>query len=513
MLMASSTFFLALLLLLILHDFQHSSSFSLSVEKLKEDVIVSSPKGTFTSGFYLVGQNAYCFAIWYSQPPHTVVWMANRDQPVNGKRSTLSLLKTGELVLTDASQFKVWSTNTLTSSKQVELQLYDTGNLVLLNNQTHSSIVLWQSFDFPTDTLLPNQPLSKSTNLVSSRSETNFSSGFYKLFFDFENVLHLMYQGPRVSSLYWPDPWLQNNNFGSGNGRSTYNDSRVVVLDHFGNLVSSDNFTFSTCDSGTVLQRRLTLDHDGNVRVYSKKDGEEKWSISGQFKSQPCFIHGICGPNSICSYEPKTGRKCSCVPGYSWVDSEDWSQGCAPNFQLRCNNNNTEQESRFMRLPEVDFYGYDYGFFRNHTYEECEKLCLQLCECKGFQHSFSEQNDVFQCYPKTQLLNGHHAVGFTGSIFLRLPRSSPLSLHDYDNNGLVCGGNSGGAKVLERPYVEEKENGSVKFMLWFASALGGIEVVCFFLVWCFCLGTKRHYINKGMLLRLQRGLGNFVTLN
>ncbi|TKY68983.1 putative receptor protein kinase ZmPK1 [Spatholobus suberectus] len=123
MLMTSSTFFLALLLLLIVHNFQHSYSFSLSVEKLKEDVIVSYPNGTFTAGFYPVGENAYSFAIWYSQPPHTVVWMVNRDQPVNGKRSTLSLLETGELVLTDAGQFKVWSTNTATSSKQVELHL------------------------------------------------------------------------------------------------------------------------------------------------------------------------------------------------------------------------------------------------------------------------------------------------------------------------------------------------------------------------------------------------------
>ncbi|TKY68989.1 putative receptor protein kinase ZmPK1 [Spatholobus suberectus] len=127
--MASSTFLSALLVSLIFHNFQHSSSFSLSVEKLKEDVIVSSPKGTFTAGFYPVGENAYCFAIWFTQPPHTVVWMANRDQPVNGKRSTLSLLKTGNLVLTDAGQFEVWSTNAVTSSEQVELHLYDTGNL------------------------------------------------------------------------------------------------------------------------------------------------------------------------------------------------------------------------------------------------------------------------------------------------------------------------------------------------------------------------------------------------
>jgi len=313
--MAAST--LCCIALIFFHNLHaSSSSFSLSVENFKEDIIVSSPKPTFTAGFYAVGQNAFCFAIWYTHSPNTLVWMANRAYPVNGKRSTLSLLKSGNLVLTDAAQFQVWSTNTATASKQVHLRLYDSGNLVLLEHSSDSA-VLWQSFDFPTDTLLPNQPLRGSTNLVSSRSGSNYSSGFYKLFFDFENVLRLMYNGPRVSSVYWPYAWLQSNNFGNGNGngRSIFNDSRVVVVDDLGYLVSSDNFSFKTSDYGMILLRRLTLDHDGNVRFYSMKDGEDKWSVSGLFRRQPCFIHGICGPSSICSYDPRTGRKCSCVPG------------------------------------------------------------------------------------------------------------------------------------------------------------------------------------------------------
>ncbi|TKY68990.1 putative receptor protein kinase ZmPK1 [Spatholobus suberectus] len=320
-----------------------------------------------------------------------------------------------------------------------------------------------------------------------------------------------MYQGPRVSSVYWPYAWLQSNNFGNGNGRSTFDDSRVVALDDFGNVVSSDNFTFRTSDYGTVLQRRLTLDHDGNVRVYSMKDGEEKWSVSGQFRPQPCFIHGICGPNSYCSHEPSSGRKCSCLPGHRWVDSRDWSQGCVPNFRHWCNN--TEQESRFLPLPEFDFYGYDYGLYQNHTYEQCVNLCLGLCECKGFQHSFQDQGGLgSQCYLKKKLLNGHHSPGFKGSFLLRLP----LSHDDNENhiqNGLVCGGNSGRAEVLERPYVEQKENGSVKFMLWFASALGGIEVVCIFLVWCFLFrnnGTLHSGADKqGYVLAAAAGFRKF----
>ena len=76
---------------------------SISVEKESEFLI--SPNGTFTSGFYQVaaGTNAYCYSIWFTNSvTKTVVWMANRDRLVNGKRSKLTLHRNGNLVLVDA---------------------------------------------------------------------------------------------------------------------------------------------------------------------------------------------------------------------------------------------------------------------------------------------------------------------------------------------------------------------------------------------------------------------------
>ena len=61
-----------------------SEGTSFNVEK-PEDVLISQ-NGVFSAGFYSVGGNTFCFAIWFSNS-HTIVWMANCDQPVNGKRS------------------------------------------------------------------------------------------------------------------------------------------------------------------------------------------------------------------------------------------------------------------------------------------------------------------------------------------------------------------------------------------------------------------------------------------
>ncbi|KAK2386681.1 putative receptor protein kinase ZmPK1 [Trifolium repens] len=488
--MASSQMFFTFLIFLF--HFQHSSSFSLSVEKPEQDILVS-PKGTFTAGFYPAGENAYFFAIWFTQKyinltNATIVWMANRDQPVNGKCSKLSLLKTGNLVLTDAAHSVIWSTNT-NSSKPLELVLYETGNLVLREHATNG-FILWQSFDFPTDTLLPEQIFTRYMKLVSSKSDNKYSSGFYKLFFDNDNLLRLLYDGPQVSSIYWPNPWLVSWDA----GRSSYNNSRVAKLDVLGNFSSSDDFTLKTSDYGTVIQRRLTLDFDGNVRAYSRKHGQDKWSISGQFHQQSFKIHGVCGPNSICINNPRTGRKCLCLPGYSRIDNQDWSQGCKPNFELPCKNK-TKTKTRFQRFPHVEFYGYDYHYQANYTYKQCKHFCLRMCQCIAFQYRLVRDQGMSYCYPKTQLQNGYSSPEFRGSIFLRLPKGkhvfSQENVITKDDN-LVCSRNNG-VKQLRRSYVKGKENESVKFMLWFAIGLGVIEVLCFFMVGCFLFKNRKHY--------------------
>ncbi|KAG4930480.1 hypothetical protein JHK84_047462 [Glycine max] len=127
-----------------------------------------------SAGFFAVGENAYSFVVWYSEP-----YGQTRNTTVS----------------------HVWSSNTISLSSSMLLFLNNTGNLVL--RQTESiGVVLWLSFDFPTDTLLPQQVFTRHAKLVFSRSKTNKSLGFYTLFFDNKNILHLLlYDGPEVSGL------------------------------------------------------------------------------------------------------------------------------------------------------------------------------------------------------------------------------------------------------------------------------------------------------------------------
>lgn len=135
----------------------------------------------------------------------TVWWFGWKIVTSQSKEKAQSwLLKTGNLVLTGAGRITVWVTGTASLSL-LKLHLHNSSNMAL---RDPDGVVLWQSFDSLTDTIFTYQPLTRNEKLVSSSSQSNFSSSFYKLFFDNDNVLRLIFDDIMLSSVYWPSPWV-----------------------------------------------------------------------------------------------------------------------------------------------------------------------------------------------------------------------------------------------------------------------------------------------------------------
>ncbi|OMO82474.1 hypothetical protein CCACVL1_11944 [Corchorus capsularis] len=450
---------------------------SLAVENHDSDLLISLDN-SFTCGFYGLGENAYYLSIWFTNSKdRTVVWTANPDKPVNGKGSRISLLRNGAFVLTDIDGAIAWETNT-TNTNVRRAELLDNGNLVLKDS---SGKILWQSFDFPTDTLLPHQQFTKSNKLISRLGRGNYAAGNFIFHYDNDNVLRLMYDGPDISSVYWPN--IDVDVF--QNLRTNYNSTRIAVLDDMGRFLSSDRLDFTASDFGFGIKRRLTIDYDGNLRLYSLNNATGLWTITWEAVRQMCSVHGICGRNGICVYQPEP--KCSCPPGYEMADQSNWNRGCKPWFSRFCSM--SQMQVKFVKIQHVDFYGFDSSFSFQSSFESCKNKCLEDCECQAFSYRLTGEG---RCYTKAELFNGYKSPNFPGSIFLKLPSTVETSEPIILNGTNYKCNSSESTKTLETSFAYGSRGKKVRwvYLYSFASAIGAIEMLLIVLGWWLLL--RKH---------------------
>ena len=151
--MALLTFMLIIFIMLVC-----TVSFAL-LDSLSDGITLVSKEGSFELGFFSPGSasKSRYLGIWYKNiPVQTVVWVANRCKPINGSSGLLTINNTGSLVLSDQNKSVVWSMRLSKQAMKPKLELLDSGNLVVREEEdTNPENYLWQSFDYPSDTLLP----------------------------------------------------------------------------------------------------------------------------------------------------------------------------------------------------------------------------------------------------------------------------------------------------------------------------------------------------------------------
>ncbi|KAG6660760.1 hypothetical protein CIPAW_03G127000 [Carya illinoinensis] len=158
-----------------------------------------SSSGLFAFGFYKQG-NGYAVGIFLAGiPQKTVVWTANRDEPPVSSCATLIFTSDGTLVLQLTPEQTTIIADSIGSTSAAML---DTGNFVLYNSDQQ---ILWQSFEHPTDSLLPGQRLLAGTELFSSISETDHSTGIFRLTMQHDGNLIPYHNGN------WSIVWSSSN--------------------------------------------------------------------------------------------------------------------------------------------------------------------------------------------------------------------------------------------------------------------------------------------------------------
>ncbi|XP_028800955.1 S-locus-specific glycoprotein S6-like [Neltuma alba] len=192
-----------------------------------------SDNGKYEVGFFGPGSRPHRYiGIWFkSKTVRTVVWVANRENPMKHSSGKFIINKEGNLVLVNNNDTLVWLANSTGKASSPIVQLLGSGNLVLRDEKDQNpENYMWQSFDYPSDTLLPGMKVGWNLRTGPNRYLTAWKNWDDPSAGDFRSELMLhnlpekvFWQG--LTEYYRISPW----NGVSFSGSSAVNSNIALV--------------------------------------------------------------------------------------------------------------------------------------------------------------------------------------------------------------------------------------------------------------------------------------------
>ncbi|CAL5444054.1 unnamed protein product [Camellia sinensis] len=366
----------------------------------------SSSSGLFAFGFYKQ-DTGFKVGIWLVlNRTKTVVWTANRDDPpITSINLTLKLTRNGKLVLrTEHGKEKLIAN---TTGSAASASMLDSGNFVLYDTDSR---VIWESFNSPTDTILGGQTLSMGGQLISSLSDTEYSTGRYKLRMQTDGnlVLYPLNTADRGLDAYWASgTWMKvpkslslylNQSTGT---LDIINSTSLIIIKSF----KPESSYKSSYNNNKTIIYRATLDFDGVFRLYShlfdESTNDFKFQIDWKAPENPCEVKGYCGLNSFCTLDDNQPY-CRCIPGTDFVDPNKWSLGCETNFPRKGCESGIENDTtsfNITTMENIEWGDLPYAQESQMSIEDCKKSCLEDCYCEAADYSLDDRYCKKQSLP------------------------------------------------------------------------------------------------------------------
>ncbi|VVA37651.1 PREDICTED: G-type lectin S-receptor [Prunus dulcis] len=296
------------------------------------NTLVSSGQSFELGIFSAVNSEAWYLGIWYKNFPNIVVWVANRENPVADSHGSLKLSKNGSLVLLDQMNNTIWSSTSSQVAEDPVAQLLENGNLVVREKATtDSESYIWESFNLPSDTLLPEMKLG-----------WNFRTGLNRFLTSWKNASD-------------PSP-----------GEYTYGVDNVLLPQ----LVIAKG------------SKKMFRTGPWNGLWFTAASGHRRNSL----QNDECNSYGEFGANGICRISKSP--ICECLHGFVPKSPDEWgvlnwTSGCIREIPLSCQKREGFLKVRNVKLPD------QLNFLVNNSSSNngCEAECLKNCSCVAYANT------------------------------------------------------------------------------------------------------------------------------
>ncbi|XP_073107329.1 G-type lectin S-receptor-like serine/threonine-protein kinase At2g19130 [Elaeis guineensis] len=298
-----------------------------SGQSLSENQTIVSKGGNFVLGFFTPRNSRnYYVGIWYNKiSVQTVIWVANRATPItNTSSAEFKISEDSKLVLLSSSKILVWSSNsTPSTSDSTVAVLHDTGNLVIRNG---SNTTIWQSFDHPTDIVMPagwigfNKITGEFQSATAWETPENPAPGPFTLSLDPDRSKQYVLLWNN-SEIYWSSGIWNGRYFPALPASNENTPFNLTFIDNEQRIYGTYTILYSSFITHTMIGPT------GLLTQWYWLDSTQEWqSISSQPVPQ-CDVYSLCGTFGICD-QKSSDNICKCTPGFEPASMNEWELNC-----------------------------------------------------------------------------------------------------------------------------------------------------------------------------------------
>ncbi|VAH72450.1 unnamed protein product [Triticum turgidum subsp. durum] len=338
--------------------------------------------------------------IWFNKiRVCTTVWVANREDPIIDPKPNLTQLKIssdGNLVIIHQggvlwSALAVNKNRTRTSNMNAtSVVLTNSGNLALTSS---SGQPLWESFDYPTDVVLPgakfgwNKVTSLNRRGISRKSIVDPGLGSYSIELETNgngivlqcrkpSVVYRVY-APETSEILKLLPRIQ---------KILELDTRTKgsIIPHYVNTKEEEYYMYTSPNESSFSF--LSVDISGQIKLNIWSQANQSWQVVFADPVDVCTPAATCGPFTVC--DANAQPPCDCMENFSKKSPQHWAfgdrtHGCIRNTPLYCTSgkNTTTSTDMFYPIAKVTLPYNSQSVNLATTRSKCEESCLSSCTC------------------------------------------------------------------------------------------------------------------------------------